>query len=125
MKLFTKSQYEKLIENGRDQTSHKDHPPVVKLFMTCTDCTWLISELDPEDSDIAFGLCDLGMGFPELGTVFISELENAQDILRFLERDLSFEGTHQMSVYANAAYEAGEIVTDETTLNNIALKLKL
>jgi hypothetical protein len=29
----------------------------------------------PEDPDIAFGLCDLGLGFPELGTVRISELQ--------------------------------------------------
>ena len=26
-------------------------------------CTWLLTEIDPEDTDIAFGLCDLGMGW--------------------------------------------------------------
>ena len=34
--------------------------------------TWLLTELDSEDPDIAFGLCDLGMQCPELGSVRIS-----------------------------------------------------
>jgi hypothetical protein len=37
--------------------------------------TWLLSEVDPHDQDIAFGRYDLGMGFPELGSVRLSELE--------------------------------------------------
>jgi len=62
---------------------------------------------------IAFGLCDLGMGFPELGYVDLSEIEEAQDQLRYLERDTTFEGKFPISVYARAARRAGHIVTDE------------
>ena len=58
-----------------------DPKPVVKLFTPDGAWTWLLSELDPQDPDIAFGLCDLGMGFPELGSVRISELENVRGAL--------------------------------------------
>jgi len=46
---------------------------VVKLYTPNAGATWLLSELDAEG--IAFGLCDLGLGFPELGYVSLAELE--------------------------------------------------
>jgi hypothetical protein len=47
--------------------------PVIKLFTPDSGATWLISELDP-NTGIMFGLCDLGMGFPEMGSVDLGEL---------------------------------------------------
>ncbi len=79
MKLLTKEQRERLLKNGRDQRNvkgtkaEKDFWPVVKLFNPAGAATWLLTELDPEDEDVAWGLCDLGQGFPEFGTVRISE----------------------------------------------------
>ena len=49
-----------------DQTPH-DFVPVVKLFTPDPGAIWLLTELDPDDADTAFGLCDLGLGCPELG----------------------------------------------------------
>ena len=72
--LFTPEQKEKLLQNGNQENYGKDHYPVVKLFTPDSGCTWLLTDLDPEDPDIAFGLCDLGMGFPELGNVSLSEI---------------------------------------------------
>ena len=46
----------------------------VKLFNPCGAGTWYLTEYDPE-TKLAFGLCDLGMGFPELGYVSIQELK--------------------------------------------------
>lgn len=87
-----------------------DPMPVVKLFTPDGACTWLLSELDPEDPDIAFGLCDLGMGFPELGSVRISELENVRGALGLpVERDLHFIPRRTLSQYADAAVKAGAI----------------
>ena len=100
---------EKLLKNGanRDQ----DHPPVLKIFTPDANCTWLISEIDPENPDIAFGLCDLGMGFPELGDVYLPELLELRGQLGLpVERDSGFRGEHPMSKYANAAREASRIV---------------
>ena len=124
-KLFTTEQFNKLIANGSDTNPEKDHPPVVKLFMTNTACTWLISELDPDYPDIAFGLCDLGMGFPELGSVSIREIIEAQDFLRYLERDRSFTGKYPLSIYARAARRNDAITEDETALKNAIPQLKL
>ena len=87
-----------------------DPKPVVKLFTPDAACTWLLSELDPEDPDIAFGLCDLGMGFPELGSVRISELESVRGPLGLpVERDFSFAPNRTLSQYADAAIKAGAI----------------
>ena len=52
-----------------DTVSHK---PVVKYFTPFGGATWLISEID--DENMMFGLCDLGMGFPELGYVHLQDL---------------------------------------------------
>jgi hypothetical protein len=44
--------------------------------------------LDPEDGDLAFGLCDLCTGFPELGSVRITELESRKGPLGIgIQRD--------------------------------------
>jgi hypothetical protein len=82
MKLLTDDILRRLLRNGElrnyfaeDGRAEPDFYPVVKLFTPDAGCTWLLSELDPDEPDIAFGLCDLGMGFPELGSVRISEIE--------------------------------------------------
>ena len=92
MKLLTKAQYDRLIANGRKQDPVRGTPdeidvePVVKLFNPAGIGTWLLTELDPECPDIAFGLCDLG--YPELGSVSISELESVRGPLGLgIERD--------------------------------------
>lgn len=108
-KLFLKTQYAKLLKNGaaRDQ----DHAPVVKLFTPWGGATWLLSEIDPEDPDIAFGLCDLGMGEPELGYVSLSEMRSIRGPFGlYIERDIHWEGKFPMSVYADAARAKGRIV---------------
>jgi len=82
----------------------------VKLFTPDAACTWLLTELDPDDEDIAFGLCDLGLGFPELGCVRISELASVRG--RFglpVERDLHFNPDKTISAYADEARAAGHI----------------
>ena len=48
MTLFTNAQFEQLLANGRNRD--QDHPPVVKLFTPDAGCTWLLSEIDPEET---------------------------------------------------------------------------
>jgi hypothetical protein len=111
MKLLTEENRERLLSNGKlrlqCQLEGKDEPdflPVVKLFTPDAGCTWLLTEIDPEDPDIAFGLCDLGMGFPELGSVSLSELESVRGRLGLpIERDLHFSPTKMLSIYAEEA----------------------
>lgn len=118
MKLLTNSLRDQLLRNGRIQhdlaeqgLEDADFIPVVKLFTPDAACTWILSELDPDDPDIAFGLCDLGFGCPELGCVRISELESIRGRLGLpVERDLHFAPVHTMSAYAAAAAERRTIV---------------
>ena len=121
MKLLTKELREKLLRNGCEQAkvkgtkAEKDFWPVVKLFYPAGSSTWLITELDPEDEDVAWGLCDLGMGCPEFGTVRISELESFRGPFELrIERDKFFEAKAPISRYIDAARDAGTI-TEEVT----------
>ncbi|MGH6922867.1 MAG: DUF2958 domain-containing protein [Propylenella sp.] len=124
MKLLTQDLQRRLIQNGvirlrldEEGEADPDFIPVVKLFTPDAACTWLLTELDPEDPDIAFGLCDLGMGFPELGSVFVPELESLRGRLGLpVERDLHFAPTFTISVYADAARIAQRIVEDDRLL---------
>ena len=118
MKLLTEEQRKTLLANGREQAkvkgtqAEKDFWPVVKLFYPAGAATWFISEADPESPDILFGLCDLD-GFPELGSVRLSELEAFDGRLGLgIERDLHFEAKAPLSHYAKAARKAGCIVED-------------
>ena len=118
MKLLTKDIFERLLANGRANRDADglpledaiDHKPVVKLFTPDAGCTWLISEIDPDDHDRLFGLCDLGMGCPELGYVSLSELESVRGRLNLpVERDLWFEADKTLSAYADEASKHGAI----------------
>jgi len=118
MKLFTKDIRNKLAANGQKQAQAQEHneeinfKPVVKLFTPDSNATWLLTEVDPYDPDIAFGLCDLGMGFPELGSVRLSELESLLGVLGLpIERDLHFSPAKTLSQYAEEASQAGRIIT--------------
>jgi hypothetical protein len=72
--------------------------------------TWLLTELDPGDPDIAFGLCDLGLGYPELGTVSLDEIAAIRGGLGLpVERDTAFVADRPLSHYAEAAIDAGFI----------------
>ena len=88
-----------------------DPRPVVKLFNPCGAQTWLITEIEPGTNN-AFGLCDLGMGSPELGYVSIDELA-ALKLPGWrnmgIERDIHFNPVMTISEYAEQARETGSI----------------
>ena len=118
MKLLTKEIHERLIKNGRlrqqmaesNAPAEPDFPPVVKLFTPDAGATWLLSEIDPDDADRCFGLCDLGLGMPELGYVSLSELAALRGKLGLpVERDLYFTPTKSLSAYAEEARAHGSI----------------
>lgn len=117
MKLFTKPQLAQLLKNGSPEQRGKDHAPVVKLFTPDAQCTWLLTDIDPENHDMAFGLCDIGAGSPELGYVSLSELATVRGQLGLpIERDRFFEGEYPISVYATAARMKQRIITNDIKL---------
>ena len=112
MKLLTKAIKEKLLANSKAtleaEGASLPHKPVVKYFNPCGAATWLITEMD--EDGIMYGLSNLGMGFPELGSVSLAELESVK--LPFglgIERDLHFEADKTLVEYANEARASGRI----------------
>jgi len=122
MRLMTDSQRDRLVENGR--RPDVDHSPVVKLFMPGSGATWLLSMVDPRDTSVAFGLCDLGFGFPEMGSVSLIELAGGRGAMGLgVERDLYFEAHYPLSVYAEAARALGAVTTADRALDLAAVRL--
>lgn len=115
MDLITPEQRILLLANGRTarDNPHFDPWPLLKWFNPCGAATWLISELDPDDEDLAHGLCDLGLGTPEIGLVSVRELYSIRLMGGALgiERDLHWRADKPISAYARLARAAGRIVS--------------
>lgn len=118
MKLFTAAIVAKLVKNAAATAAAialdgktPDHKPVVKIFSPTGSATWLLTELHKDGS--LFGLCDLGMGSPELGYVSRAELEALRSPhLRLpMERDLHFTADKGIRAYATEASAKGRIVS--------------
>jgi len=121
MKLITEDIAARLLANGRLRGG--DHRPVVRLFHGAGPATWLITEMDPEQRDLLFGLADLGLGCPELGSVRLSELEGIVGLFGLgIERDRHFAARYRLSVYAEAARAAGAVVLAEELLEEAVLR---
>ncbi len=111
--FFTEAQRSMLLANGRASLENPDFDPapVVKLFTPDGAATWLLTEIDPDDPDHAFGLCDLGLGMPEIGWVSLHELASVRGRLGLpIERDLYFRAEKRLSAYARDARLAGRVM---------------
>ena len=111
--LFTADQRAQLLANGQARASDRnlDPLPVVRLFALDAHATWLLDSLDPTDGDTAYGLIDLGLGMPELGTVKLSDLESIvgprkQPVMR----DRYFQAARPLSEYLRLAQENGSVL---------------
>lgn len=111
-KLITNEERAQLLVNGdaRTQGEGIDPMPVVKLFTPDAHATWLLTELDPADGDTAFGLCDLGLCTPALGTVRLSDLETIRGPRNLpVLRDPHFTPRFTLSEYTRRAQADGSI----------------
>jgi hypothetical protein len=110
MKLITALQMSELIANGVESAKTGDgshFKPVVKLFTPDANATWLFAEIGA-DGDTLFGLCDLGMGMPELGYASLHEIMALRGKFGLpVERDMHFKAKGTMKQYAQLAREAG------------------
>jgi len=131
MDLLTPELRERLTANAaaraeamRCDAPEPDPVPVVKFFNPCGAATWLLTELE-SDGDRLFGLCDLGFGCPELGSVSLAEIASVRVPLGLgIERDLHFSASFPLSVYAEAARRHGRIVESADVLADTALWLE-
>ena len=112
LELFPPAAVERLLDNGRAiaATGNDDLKPVVKLFTPDAGCTWLLVSIDPDDLGIAYGLCDLGLGCAEIGSVSIAEIESIRGAVGLPpERDLHFMPEGTLGWYANRSRMSGSI----------------
>ncbi|MDA8250381.1 MAG: DUF2958 domain-containing protein [Rhodospirillales bacterium] len=113
-RLITDAQRAQLLANGATFNTDEayDPFPVVKLFMPDAAATWLLTHIEPESPDIAVGLCDLCVGYPEIGSVSLSEIAALRGRLGLpVERDRHFDAKQRLSGYAADAIHAGAIIT--------------
>ncbi|MCF0060171.1 DUF2958 domain-containing protein [Dyadobacter chenwenxiniae] len=120
---------ETMIHNAQEVQNDlaKDHAPVVKLHSKYGKAIWLLSELDAANN-IAFGLCDLAQGKPELSYVSITDLESIKHArlkVPMVEIDPAFDGKYPMSVYLEAAKVNKRVTEDEAMLREASLRLAL
>ena len=111
MKLFTDQQRTQLRKNAAqpDDGRKGKFKPVVKLFAPDAHAVWLLSEMDEDGR--CFGLCDLGLGYPELGYIMESELKSFRGRFRLpIERDRHFTADKTITEYADAASSEWRIV---------------
>lgn len=111
--VITDDERAQLLANGKARAAARDFDPVpvIKLFTPDAHATWLLAALDPTDGNTAWGLCDVGIGMPELNTVRLSDLASIvgprnQPILR----DRYFQPTRTLSEYTQLAQINGSIL---------------
>jgi len=101
-KRLTKQQWQTLLKN--DPLDASQMRPVVKLFTPDANATWLLASISPDEPERAFGLCDLGAGFPELGYVWLPELASPRGQLGLpVERDRHCVLDQTLQTYADRA----------------------
>ena len=104
MKLMTKA-IQSQLEKNRELPA-ADRKVVVKYFTPDGAATWWISERDPHNPDLLFGLCDLGLGCAELGSVSLRELEELRGAFGLpVERDLFWDSTQTLAEVTEKSFE--------------------
>ena len=104
MMLLTKSILNKLPKlYEMDGKEPENVPVVVKFFNPAGAATWYVTEFDGEDT--FYGLCNLGIGPPEMGYISFSELQRIRGAFGLaIERDRYCKMT-----LAEAMTEAGYV----------------
>ena len=123
MKLITEAQRRKLLANEAaateetDDSGTLDMEPVVRLFDPLGRAVWLLVSIADDAEGVAFGLCDLGLGFPELGYVVFDEFASIKwpgSQVPRIERDRGFRPRGTLRRYWEAALTARKVEELET-----------
>lgn len=112
--LITPEQRAQLLANGAAYGTDENYDPfpVLKLFTPDAAYTWLLAHIEPECPEVAWGLSDLGLGYPETGFLYLGAVVIVRGRLGLrVERDLRFTARKPLSAYARDAHRAGMIVT--------------
>jgi hypothetical protein len=112
-KLITTAQarllHRQWAERDRARATGRDYDPqpILKLFTPDAGATWLIAALSP-DERTAWGVCDLGLGFVEIGGLDMAELRAVHGRLGLpVERDRWFTPSKTLNGYRLQGASAG------------------
>lgn len=111
MPLITHEQRVQMLSHGaaRARGETIDPHPVVKLHTLDAGAVWLLTELEA-DGDRAYGLCDAGIGAPELGHVSLKALDEMRGPRGMcVVADPHFRPRQALSAYAADAMRDGSI----------------
>jgi len=111
MPLLNDAQRTRMLANRdlRASNAALDPFPVVKLYTLDAGAVWLLTDLDA-DGDWAYGLCDAGIGCPELGNVSLTALEAMRGPAgRRVVADPDFAPNRTLSAYLAAALKEGSV----------------
>jgi hypothetical protein len=105
--LFTDVQIKRLTANGSKGISCKNLVPVAHLQIRKLGYKFLLTELDPDDTRYAFGLCDYDTDI-RFEIINLQTLESkAKQCGDRLKPTDDFIGEYNLAVYAKAAVEFG------------------
>lgn len=113
-RLVTARELADLLTNARRSHDDPDNDPTPVVALRAPDGpqVWLLTEL-AGDGDTAYGLCDLGIGAPELGEVSLIWLDDFRGPLGMAIERMSPYAYHPclgISALARIADAAGRIV---------------
>ena len=111
MSLITDEQRAQMLGHGtaRARGEAIDPHPVVKLYTLDAGGVWLLTDLDA-DGDRAYGLCDAGIGAPQLGHVSLEALDAMRGPRGMrVVADPHFRPRQSLSAYASDAMRDGSI----------------
>lgn len=113
MSLLTQAQCAQLVANGcaLAQDRSYDPVPVVKLFLPDARVCWWLGWIDPDTPDVAFGLCDMGLGLPCVTPIQLSALQAIQGPQGCrVVVDHGFVPRYSLSKYVSQAGQDGHVI---------------
>lgn len=100
---FFADAYQPLVDAFIDQQKNDIiRKPLVEVSFPAAGHKWLLTEYNPEHA-VGFGLCDLGMGCPELGYVDITEIHEVVAQFGLQPQCRVMNALHAIDEYAEAA----------------------
>lgn len=113
MGVLTEEQIDRLIENSHAPELKLDKVPVVHLVAYNLNYRWILTELDEDDEDVAYGLIDMNDNNPHVGYVRISDITELVKQKAYIFNDYGFSTRHCLGTFSVMAEEAKRIVASE------------
>lgn len=118
MSLLSPEQIAKLAEKGLSPDAN--HKPGVLLETKYGGKViggFLLTHINPEHENEAYGLIDFGIGKPRMSMIFLNKLQSYYAEYNYhVSVYEDFEAEYPVSVYARAAQKKGVITTDKDDL---------